>query len=177
MRKDGFDRFGEALQAVDTGDEDVLHAAVAQLRHHLQPKLGALGLRQPQAQHLLLAGHLDADGQVHRLDPHRTLAHLHVDAVQVDDWIHRIERPGLPGLDPIDHSIGDRGNQAGRDLRPVHLLQMRLDLAHRHAARIQRQNLVVEADPAGLMLGNQLRLEAAVPITRDRDRAARRSRP
>ena len=47
---------------------------------------------------------------------------------------------------------------------------MRLDLAHRHAARIQRQDLVVEADPAGLVLGDQLRLEAAKAVARDRDR-------
>jgi len=101
---------------------------------------------------------------------HRALAHLHVDAIQVDDRIHRVEQPGLPCLDLIDHRIGDRGNQAGRDLRPVHFFQMRLDLAHGHATRIQRQDLVVEAGPAGLVLGNQLWLEATVPITRDLDR-------
>jgi len=44
---------------------------------------------------------------------------------------------------------------------------MRLDLAHRHAARIQRQDLVVEPCPTGLVLGDQLRLEAAVAIARD----------
>lgn len=42
--------------------------------------------------------------------------------------------------------------------------------AHRHAVRMQQQDLVVEARPAGLVLRNQLRLEAAVPITRNLDR-------
>lgn len=55
---------------------------------------------------------------------------------------------------------------AGRHLGPIHLFQVRLDLAHRHAARIQQQDLIVETGPTGLMLGNQLRLEVAVAITR-----------
>ena len=38
---------------------------------------------------------------------------------------------------------------------------MALDLAHRHAAGVKAQDLVVEAVEAGLALGNQLRLECA----------------
>ncbi len=106
----------------------------------------------------------------YRFDPHRARAHLHVDTVRVDDRIHRVERPGLPCLDLIDHRIGERRNQAGRHLRPVHLFQVRLDLAHRHAACIQRKDLVVEAGSAGLVFGDRLWLEVAVPITRDLDR-------
>ena len=47
---------------------------------------------------------------------------------------------------------------------------MTLNLPHRHAASVKRQNLVVEARPAGLVLGNQLRLEAAVASLDDDDR-------
>lgn len=43
---------------------------------------------------------------------------------------------------------------------------MSLDLAHRHAARVERQDLVVETRPAGLVFGNEPRLEAAVPVPR-----------
>jgi hypothetical protein len=39
---------------------------------------------------------------------------------------------------------------------------MALDFPYRHATRVQRQNLVIKAGPAGLMFGNELRLEAAV---------------
>ena len=46
---------------------------------------------------------------------------------------------------------------------------MALDLAHRHAAGIEAQNLVVEAVEPGLALGDQLRLEAAGPVTRHRN--------
>ena len=41
---------------------------------------------------------------------------------------------------------------------------MALDLAHRHAAGVEAQNLVVEAIEPGLALGDQLRLEAAGPV-------------
>jgi hypothetical protein len=69
MGIDGLDGFGKALQAIDTGDEDVLHAAVLQFGDDLQPELGAFGLGDPQAEHFLLAGQVDADGQIDRLDP------------------------------------------------------------------------------------------------------------
>jgi hypothetical protein len=44
-----------------------------------------------------------------------------------------------------------------------------LDLAHRHAARVEAQNLVIEAIEPRLALGDQLRLEAAGPVPRDRN--------
>jgi hypothetical protein len=43
-----------------------------------------------------------------------------------------------------------------------------LDLAHRHAAGIEAHDLVVEAIELGLALGDQLRLEAAGAVARDR---------
>lgn len=43
---------------------------------------------------------------------------------------------------------------------------MRLDLAHRHVAGIQRKDLVVEARPAGLVLLDDLRIEGAMPVAR-----------
>ena len=45
-----------------------------------------------------------------------------------------------------------------------------LDLAHRHATRVERENLVVEASEPTLVLGNQLRLERALAIARHVDR-------
>jgi hypothetical protein len=44
-----------------------------------------------------------------------------------------------------------------------------LDLPHRHAAGIQGDDLVIEAIQAGLALGHDLRLEAAVAIARHID--------
>jgi hypothetical protein len=44
-----------------------------------------------------------------------------------------------------------------------------LDLAHRHAAGVQAENLVVETVEARLPLGDELRLEAAGPVARHRN--------
>src|SRR5947209_1406419 len=41
---------------------------------------------------------------------------------------------------------------------------MALDLAHRHAARVQAENLLVKAVEPGLALGDQQWLEAAGPV-------------
>lgn len=41
---------------------------------------------------------------------------------------------------------------------------MALDLAHRHAAGVQGDDLVVEAGPAGLVLGDQLGFEGALAV-------------
>lgn len=46
---------------------------------------------------------------------------------------------------------------------------MRLDLAHRHAAGIQREDLVVETRTAGLVLLDNLRIEGAMPVARHFD--------
>ena len=47
---------------------------------------------------------------------------------------------------------------------------MRLYLAHRHTSGIQRDDFVVKACPAGLVLGDELGLKAAVAVTGHRDR-------
>jgi hypothetical protein len=41
------------------------------------------------------------------------------------------------------------------------------DLSGAHAPRVHRDHLVVEARKAALILGNQLRIEAGLPVARD----------
>ena len=53
-----------------------------------------------------------------------------------------------------------------RDPAAVDLAEMALDVADRHPARVQRDDLLVKADPARLALGDDLRLEGPVAITR-----------
>ena len=57
------DRLGKALQPIDNGQQDVLHAPILQLVQDAQPELGALVLFDPQAQHLLgtVGSHADGD--------------------------------------------------------------------------------------------------------------------
>ena len=46
---------------------------------------------------------------------------------------------------------------------------MALDLAHRHAAGIEAQNLIVEPVKAGLALSDKFRFERTAPVAGDRD--------
>lgn len=47
---------------------------------------------------------------------------------------------------------------------------MGLDLPNRHASGVEREDLVVESCPAGLVLRDKLRLEAAVSVPGDINR-------
>ena len=144
--------------------------AVVQLRQHLQPELGALVGCRPQPQHLFVPIHADADGHMHGADlPPPLGPHLHHQRVEIDDRIDRVERARLPRLDLLEHRLGHVGDQRWRHLHLVHFFQVALNLAGRHAARIQGQNLVVEPMPARLPLRHQLRLEARFPVPRHRD--------
>lgn len=60
--KHGLNGIGEAFESIDTGNEDVLYATVAQFGDNFELELGSFSLGQPQAQHLLLALHGDTDG-------------------------------------------------------------------------------------------------------------------
>lgn len=46
---------------------------------------------------------------------------------------------------------------------------MGLNRAYRHTTSVQRDDLVVEPGPTGLMLGDELRLEAAVTVSGNLD--------
>jgi hypothetical protein len=78
----------------------------------------------------------------------------------------RLQRPGLPGGDLVQHGIRDRADQVGRNLDAVQLQHMPGDLAGAEAAGIERHDLLVEAGEAALVFGDQLRVEAALPIAR-----------
>jgi hypothetical protein len=47
---------------------------------------------------------------------------------------------------------------------------VRLDVAHRHAAGVEREDLLVQARQSGLALADELGLEAALAIARRLDR-------
>jgi len=92
-----------------------------------------------------------------------------MDAIKIDDRIHRIERPGLPLRYFIHDTVSDRRNQRRRHLSVIHFGEVLLDFTHRHATGIQRKDLVSKTHPAGLMFGNDLRLETAFTITGNLD--------
>jgi len=96
----------------------------------------------------------------------RSSPDLHPDRVEEHQRIGRIERTGLPGGDLLQHSVGDGRYQVRGDVDAIKLAQMAGDLARAHAARVHRDDLVVETGEAALIFGDQLRVEPALPVTR-----------
>ena len=136
----------------------------------LEPELGAFGLLDPQPENVLLAVRIERQRHVDGLVLDQALvADLDPQGVEKHHRIDRVERPVLPFPHLVENRVGDPADQIGRDLGAIEFGQVALDLAHRHAARVEAQDLVVEAVEPGLALGDQLRLEAAGPVARDRD--------
>jgi hypothetical protein len=55
----------------------------------------------------------------------------------------------LPGGDFCHHGVGHAADEVRTDLDGVHLVQVGLDLAHRHASGVHRDDPVVEAPGMG----------------------------
>lgn len=94
----------------------------------------------------------------------RTLTY---DTVQINDGIERIEWPGLPLGDLLDHGVGDLGDQVRGDIGIVHLLEAGGDLPGSHALGIQAMDLVIHGRESYLVLFNQLRLKGAISVSGD----------
>src|SRR3954453_3833064 len=168
VREDGRDGLGEALQAIDHGDQHIFHAAVLELAHDPQPELGSFGLLDPQAQDLLGAVRPNPERHVHRLVADQgLLADLHPQGVKEDQGIDRLEWAGLPGRDLVQNGIRDGADQVGRDLDAIQLAQVPDDLAGAHTPRVHRDHLIGETRKAALILGDQLRVEAGLPVAGD----------
>jgi hypothetical protein len=136
----------------------------------LQPELGALVGARPQPQNILVAFQIDAYGHVHGAVLHPPFVpHLDHQRIQKQDRIQRLQRAALPLLQFLDHRIGDCGNQRRRHFRAIDLLQMALDLACRHAPRVQRQDLGVETREAALVRSHDLGRERAITVARHFD--------
>src|SRR3954452_16127897 len=161
LREDGLDRVGEAGQAVDAADQHVLQPALAKLGQHRQSELGALAALKPHPQHVALAVAGDADRQVAREVPDRlTVADLDHQRVEVDDRIDRVQKPRLPALGVLQHRGGDAADGVAPDAGPVELADIGLDLARRHAARVEGEDLLVDSGQAPLAVGHDLRLKS-----------------
>ena len=151
-------------------EQDVGDAAGLQIGEDVQPELRAFGLLEPQAEHVALAVEVDAHRHVARLVFDRVpVADLHDQRVEVDDRVDALQRPVLPRLRVLEHRVGDLRDQIRRDLGAVDLRQVSLDLADRQPAGVEADHPVVEPDPAGLALADDLRLKRPVAIPRGAD--------
>jgi len=75
-----------------------------------------------------------------------------MDAIQINDRVQGFQRMGLPSLDVLNDRVGERGNERWRNYRPIYVHQVGLILADGHDSGIERQDLIIEARPAGQML-------------------------
>ena len=91
---------------------------------------------------------------------------LHDQGIEVDDRVDRLQRPGLPGLDLLEDRVGDVGNGVRRQVGAQRARQMMLDVADRHPAGIQADDLIIQAAEATLALGHQPWGEGASPVPR-----------
>lgn len=168
LRKGGLDGLRKAFQPVHDGDEDVLDAPIAQVAENLGPELRALIGLEPQAQNVPRAIRQNREGHEDRLVRDRPIAaDIDPDRVHEDDRIAGFQRAVLPGGDLLHDRVADCRNQAGRGFNPIDFLEMTLDLAGRHAPGIHADDLAIELRKAPLILGDQHRIERAVPVTGD----------
>ena len=59
-----------------------------------------------------------------------------IQSVEVNDWVETFQRPVLPRFHLVHHAIGDFGNQRRTYVHSVHVMQMTLNIPHRHSQRI-----------------------------------------
>ena len=165
-----FDRFGEPLEPVDAGDQDVLDAALLEVVQDLEPELRALALLEPHPEHVPVAFEGDAQREVAGPALHAArFSDLDHEAVEEHDRVEVIERPLLPGTHVLHDRVGDAADQVAADLDAVELAEVRLDVPDRHPARVQRDDPVVEPREPRCALRQDLRLEAALPVPRRLD--------
>ena len=105
-----------------------------------------------------------------RLVAHGSLvAHLDADRIEKHHRIQRLQRTRLPLGDLRSHCVGDRADQLRRNLRAIDLLQVPLDLTGAHAARVERDHLVVETRQPALVFADQHRIKARLAVARNGD--------
>ena len=102
-------------------------------------------------------------GHVDRPVGDLAVADLHVDGVDEDDRVDRVERPVLPFGHAVHDLVGDRGDRLLGHLGAVDLGQVRGDLPVRQPLRRQGQHHLVDAGQPSLPLLDDLRLEAGPP--------------
>src|SRR3546814_5527559 len=95
------------------------------------------------------------------LADHALVADLDPDRIEENQRIGWVQRPLLPGCDFLQHRVGDRADQIGRSVNPIQLAQMTGNLSRAHAARVHRDDLVIETGEATLIFGDQLWIATA----------------
>ena len=137
-----------------------------------QPVLGAFPvavLPGPQAQHVALAVHGDAQRQVDGPVGDLALADLHVNGVDEDHRVHGVQRPALPFRQALHHPVGNSRDRLLGDLGAVDLGQVRGDLPVGQPFRRQGNHHLIDPGQPPLPFGDDFRVETGIPVPRHRD--------
>jgi len=98
------------------------------------------------------------EGDVDRFVAHHAfIAHLEPDDVEEHQCIEGLQRPVLPFGDFLGDGIRHRANEIGGNVDPIEIAQMALDFRNAHAARVHRDDFLVETRKPPLIFGDQLR--------------------
>ena len=109
----------------------------------------------PDAENLFGAVRLQTQRNIDRLVAHEAfVADLDPDGIEEHQWVVKIERPVLPFRNLVQHRIGDRRDQVGRDINAVEFLEVAADFPDRHAAGVHRDDLLVKVRKPALVFGN-----------------------
>ena len=167
LRPGRLDRLRQPGQAVAAHDQDVLHTPVRQLRANPGPELRALRGLHPDPENVLHTVHVDTDRDVRTLVPDlMPITDFHHDRVQIHDRVELLQRPGLPRLDLVQDRVGDLADRVVGQLRAQRPGQVRLDVADRHPARVEADDLLVQPAEPALALRDQPRVERRGPVPR-----------
>ena len=168
--KDRGECLAHPLEPIGDRNQDVLAAARLEIAEHLHPEFRAFCVLDPQAEDVAAAVREHREREVDGLAADRRfLTNLDPQRIEEHHRIHPLEGPALPRRHFGDDAVGHRADQIRRDLHGVHLREKALNLAHRHPARIEREDLVVKAGKPPLMLGKEPRLEGARAVARHAD--------
>jgi hypothetical protein len=123
-----------STQAIRTS----LDAALVEVVEDREPELRAFCLLPPDPEHLALALERDPEREVAGAVAHRAvLFDLHLQRVEVDDRVDRLERPGAPRGDVSEHGVGDAADRVAADLGAVEIGPVPGDVPDRHAAGVE----------------------------------------
>ena len=160
---------GQPFQPVADQHAHVPDAAVLDLRADPQPVLGSLAvavLAGPQAQDVALAVHGDAQREVDRPVRDLALADLHVNGVDEDHRVNRVQWPALPFRQALHHPVSNGRDRLLGYLGAVYLGQVRGDLPVGQPFRGQGNHHLIDSGQPPLPLGDDFRLEAGIPVPR-----------
>jgi hypothetical protein len=166
-REDRLARFGESLEPVDAGDQDVVDAALLEVGEDLHPELRALVGLEPHAEDFALAVHPDRHRQIAGASLHAAaVTDLQHHAVEEHDRVDVLQRPGLPGAGVVHDRVGHAADQIPPDFDAVDVGEVRFDVPRGEPTGIEGEDLLVEPLEPPLALSDDLRLEAAVAVPR-----------